>query len=79
MDVVVVREGKNLKGRVLGVVLGIFGKRVLGRALAKDRQGHRSPPADLRYFQSAADLMSGSRSPAGRDRGAPSKAARDVG
>ena len=30
-----VRDGKNIKGRVLGFVLGIFGKRVLGRALAK--------------------------------------------
>jgi hypothetical protein len=33
VDVVVVREGKNLKGRLLGIVLGIFGKRVLGKAL----------------------------------------------
>ena len=33
VDVVVVRDGKNLKGRALGVVLGIFGKRVLGKAL----------------------------------------------
>ena len=35
VDVVVVREGKNLKGRALGVVLGIFGKRVLGKELGK--------------------------------------------
>ena len=28
-----VREGKNFKGRMLGIVLGIFGKRVLGKAL----------------------------------------------
>ena len=27
-----VREGKNLKGRFLGVVLGTVGKRVLGKA-----------------------------------------------
>jgi hypothetical protein len=33
IDVVVVREGKNLKGRVLGLVLGIIGRRVLERAL----------------------------------------------
>ena len=33
MDVVVVREGKNIKGRVLGIVVGIVGKRVLGKAL----------------------------------------------
>ena len=32
VDVVVVREGKNLKGRLLGVVAGIVGKRVLAKA-----------------------------------------------
>src|SRR5271166_6046116 len=32
IDVVVVREGKNLKGRVLGFVLGTIGKHVLKRA-----------------------------------------------
>src|SRR5580693_5350035 len=32
IDVVVVREGKNLKGRVLGFVLGTVGRRVLERA-----------------------------------------------
>ena len=35
VDVVVVREGKNIKGRALGLVLGIVGKRVLGRELGK--------------------------------------------
>jgi hypothetical protein len=35
VDVVVVREGKNLKGRVLGLALGIFGKRALGKELGK--------------------------------------------
>ena len=35
MDAVVVREGKNLKGRALGLVLGTVGKRVLEKALAK--------------------------------------------
>lgn len=34
----VVREGKNLKGKLLGVVLGLFGKKVLGGALAKTVQ-----------------------------------------
>jgi hypothetical protein len=33
VNVVVVREGKNLKGRVLEVVVGTVGKRVLGKAL----------------------------------------------
>jgi hypothetical protein len=32
IDVVVVREGKNLKGRVLGFVLGTVGKSVLEKA-----------------------------------------------
>jgi hypothetical protein len=35
LDVVVVREGKNIKGRALAIVLPIFGKRVLGRELGK--------------------------------------------
>jgi hypothetical protein len=38
VDVVVVREGKNLKGRALAIVLAIFGKRVLGRELGKTVQ-----------------------------------------
>jgi hypothetical protein len=33
LDAVVVREGKNIKGRVLGFVLGTIGKNVLERAL----------------------------------------------
>ena len=32
IDVVVVREGKNIKGRVLGVVLGSIGRRSLAKA-----------------------------------------------
>jgi hypothetical protein len=32
VDAVVVREGKNFKGRALGLVLGTIGKRVLKRA-----------------------------------------------
>jgi hypothetical protein len=31
----VVREAKNLNGRLLEIVLAIFGKRVLGKALGK--------------------------------------------
>jgi hypothetical protein len=33
LDAVVVRDGKNLKGRALGAVLSVFGKRVLGKNL----------------------------------------------
>jgi hypothetical protein len=35
VDVVVVREGKNLKGRMLGIVVGSVGKRVLVKAFAR--------------------------------------------
>ena len=35
VDVVVVREGKNLKGRLLGLVVGTVGKGVLGKAFGK--------------------------------------------
>jgi hypothetical protein len=35
LDAVVVRDGKNLRGWLLGAVLGIFGERVLGKELAK--------------------------------------------
>ena len=34
VDVVVVREGKNLKGRLLGLVVGTIGKGVLEKAFA---------------------------------------------
>jgi hypothetical protein len=33
VDVVVVREGKTVKGRTLGFLVGIFGKRILGKEL----------------------------------------------
>jgi hypothetical protein len=35
LDAVVVRDGKNFKGHALGAVLGVFGKRVLGKAMDK--------------------------------------------
>jgi hypothetical protein len=38
VDVVVVREGKNLKGRLLGFVLGTVGKRALVKAFGKTVQ-----------------------------------------
>ena len=33
LDAVIIREGKNVKGRLLALVLGTVGKRVLGKAL----------------------------------------------
>jgi hypothetical protein len=35
LDAVVVRDGKNIKGQLLGLMLGVFGTRVLGRELEK--------------------------------------------
>jgi len=35
VDVVVVRDGKNLKGRVIGFVLGTVGKRTLAKEFGK--------------------------------------------
>jgi len=35
IDVVVVREGKNFKGRALAIVVGIIGKRLLEKQLGK--------------------------------------------
>jgi hypothetical protein len=35
VDVVVVRDGKNLKGRMLGVAAGIVGRRVVGQQFKK--------------------------------------------
>ena len=33
VDVVVVREGKNFKGRLIGLLVGVGGKQILGKAL----------------------------------------------
>src|SRR5215813_5377236 len=35
VDVVVVRDGKNLKGRAVGLLLSVGGKRILGKGLAQ--------------------------------------------
>jgi hypothetical protein len=53
IDYVVVREGKNLKGRFVGVVLGTVGKRVLAKAFvssvkaieARDNGARATEPA----------------------------------
>lgn len=42
IDVAVVRDGKNLKGRILGLVLGTIGRRVLERAFANSARGIES-------------------------------------
>jgi hypothetical protein len=35
VDAVVIREGKNVKGRMLGLVVGTVGKRALGKAFGR--------------------------------------------
>src|SRR5262245_61292824 len=35
LDAIVVRDGKNIRGHLLGFVLGFFGERVLGKELEK--------------------------------------------
>jgi hypothetical protein len=52
VDAVVVREGKNLRGRLIAIVVGIGGKRVLGKALEKtvkaiEARNSGTTPAEL--------------------------------
>ena len=52
VDAVVIREGKNLKGRLLAIVVGAGGKQVLGKALGKtikaiEAQDYGTNPAEL--------------------------------
>lgn len=53
LDAVVVREGKNFKGRALGLVLGIFGKRVLGKALGNTVKAIEARTDGARAVESA--------------------------
>ena len=63
VDVVVVREGKNLKGRMLGLAVGILGARVLGKAFGKTlKLGHRSQETRLCACPSATVRRGPSRS-----------------
>lgn len=45
INVVVVREGKNLKGRVIGALLGLVGKRVFSGQFAKTVKAIEARPA----------------------------------
>jgi hypothetical protein len=50
IDVVVVREGKNFKGKLIGAGLGIIGERFLGNAFAEtvraiEARNYRAPAA----------------------------------
>ena len=42
VDVVVVREGKNIKGRLIAIVVGVIGRQFLGREL--ERRSRPSKP-----------------------------------
>ncbi|GIQ78292.1 hypothetical protein BraRD5C2_67420 [Bradyrhizobium sp. RD5-C2] len=54
IDVVVIREGKNLKGRMLGLVLGTIGRRVLERAFENSVKAIEARNAAGHPTQSAA-------------------------
>lgn len=63
VDAVAVREGKNLKGRVLGLVLGTLGKRVLIRAFentvrAIETRNHGASAAEFNAARKAAGSTS---------------------
>jgi hypothetical protein len=58
VDVVNVREGKNLKGRVLALVLGSFGKRILVTEFEKtvkaiEARSYKASPTDSRASTAA--------------------------
>ena len=46
VNAVVVRDGKNLKGRLLGFVVGLFGQRILGKAFATTIAALEAPAKD---------------------------------
>ena len=54
IDVVVIREGKNLKGRMLGFVLGTIGRRVLERAFENSVKAIEARNAARQHTQRAA-------------------------
>ena len=54
IDVVVIRDGKNLKGRMLGLVLGTIGRRVLERAFENSVKAIEARNAAGQHTQSAA-------------------------
>ena len=54
IDVVVIREGKNLKGRMLGFVLGTIGRRVLQRAFKNSVKAIEARNAARQHTERAA-------------------------
>jgi hypothetical protein len=60
IDVVVVREGKNLKGRILGFVLRTIGKRVLVKAFensVKVLEARNADACEFAALQAGCHLM----------------------
>ena len=53
IDVVVVRDGKNLKGRLLGLVVGTIGKRVLEKAFINSGKAIEARNSTARAAQAA--------------------------
>jgi hypothetical protein len=54
IDVVVIREGKNLRGQMLGFVLGTIGRRVLERAFENSVKAIEARNAAKQHTQRAA-------------------------
>ena len=61
IDVVVIREGKNLKGRMLGFVLGTIGRRVLERAFENSVKAIEARNAAGQHSQSAVSYAASMR------------------
>ena len=61
IDVVVIREGKNLKGRMLGFVLGTIGRRVLERAFENSVKAIEARNAAGQHTQSAVSYAASMR------------------
>ena len=61
IDVVVVREGKNLGGRLLGFVLGTIGKRVLRKAFENSIRAIELRHSALTNAGSSTRLLGGHR------------------
>jgi hypothetical protein len=53
VDVVIVREGKNLKGRILGVVVGAVGKRTLEKRFGNTIKAIEARDARARTVESS--------------------------
>ncbi|WP_246669423.1 MULTISPECIES: hypothetical protein [unclassified Bradyrhizobium] len=63
IDLVVVRDGKNLKGWVLGFVLGTIGRRVLETAFEKSVKAIEGRDSSVKTVRNGDDVFSAQRGP----------------